>query len=61
MKVNAHKQTFFQSMHIWIFLQSIHVRFSFTLRGKGNKYPHTDIFHSTPCIFSLAPRGQVET
>jgi len=75
MKVNAHKQTFLQSIHVlfslamhenksttahaYTFFQSIHMCFSFAPRGNSTKYAHTDIFSSHSLRFFLAPRGQV--
>jgi len=77
MKVNAHKQTFFQSIHVLFsialhenksatahahtFFQSTHIRFSLAPCENSTKYAHTDIFSVHSLRFSLAPGGQVET
>jgi len=48
MKVNAHKQTFFQSIHVCSSLAPC---------GNSTKYAHTNIFSVHSLCISLASRG----
>jgi len=67
MKANAHKETFFQTIHVCFslalrenksttahalkFFQSIHMCFSLAPCGNSTKYAHTDIFFSPLLAF----------